>query len=195
MAARKSAQRPRGDMDDHARIRAVFLDRRETYSATATADLSGVKWPDLLERIENGEIESRRRVTYSGIRWDDVARLLMERVPLRTIFDALGERADEVLPALLRLERLDMRVPAYVIRVLEWAARSEGVTVEQYFHGQLFEWVEGMWTVNAEMDNLPGVVEALFFPEPPPQRSNAVYVGSTDGRVPDSLKVAPRTRK
>jgi len=122
--------------DDRARIRAVFLDRREAYSAPAAVQLTGLDRADLLDRIESGEIDSTRRVTHA-IPWDDVARLLMERVPLEAIYDALGDRADEALPPLLRLERLDVRVPAYALRVFEWIARFDGVTVEQYLHREL----------------------------------------------------------
>lgn len=157
-------------MDDHERIRAVFLDRQESYSGPEATRLLGTTWSYLLDRIVTGEIEATQRVLYSDIPWDDVVRLLMERVPLTTIYAALGDRADEVLPSLLRLERLDIPVPAYVIRAVEWAAQKRGVTFEQYLHGELFDLVESIWSINPAIDKVPGIVEALFFPDDPPAR-------------------------
>jgi hypothetical protein len=43
----------------------------------------------------------------------------MESVPLETIYDALGGPFRRSATGLLRLERLDVRVPAYVLRLLE----------------------------------------------------------------------------
>jgi hypothetical protein len=161
--------RPKDLSSDHARIRAVFLDRRDTYSTPAAALLTGLDRADLLDRIRTGEIDSVPRVTHR-IPWDDVALLLMERVPLATIYDALGDHADEVLPSLLRLEPLDVRLPVYAIRMLEWIAKLDGVTVEQYLHRELFDLLETLWRTHPEVDETPGVAEALFFPDLPPRR-------------------------
>ena len=130
-------------MDEGSRIRAVFLGRQASYSASAAGQLIGIKRADLLERIETGEIDAVRRVTHA-IPWDDVARLLMERFPLEAIYDALGERADEALPPLLRLERLDVRVPAYVLRVVELVAKWAGTTVERELRRELFDLIESL---------------------------------------------------
>lgn len=161
--------RPKRDIGDGAEIRSVFLDPRETYSAPAVFRLLGIGRDDLLERIRTGEIESRPTVTHN-ILWDDVVRLLMERVPLEAIYAALGDRSDEALPSLLRLERLDVRVPAYVLRVLEAVTSRTGTTVERYLHEEFFDMIESLWRTDPDVDKIPGVAEALFFPDPPPSR-------------------------
>ncbi len=169
MVARKRRGPKRDISDDRSRIRAVFLDRRATYSTLDAVQLSGIDREDLLDRIETGEIDAAQRVTYA-IPWDDVARLLMECVPLEAIYDALGDRADEVLPPLLRLERLDVRVPAYILRVLELVASRAGMTVERHLRGEFFDMVESLWRTHPEVDQIPGAGEALFFPDDPPRR-------------------------
>jgi hypothetical protein len=155
------------DREDAVRIRGIFLQRRETYITADAALLTNTDEEELLARIETGEIDAT--VTYR-IPWDDVARLAMERWSLEAIYDALGDHADDALPPLLRLERLDIHVPAYVLRILAWIAAAENTTIEHYLRAEFFDLAESIWNLNPEIDHLPGVAAALFFPDEPPRR-------------------------
>jgi hypothetical protein len=92
--------------------------------------LTGANRDDLIQRIEDGEFEVRRAEYW--LPWDDVARLALDRWPLEVIYEALGDRAGEVLPDLLRLEDFTASIPAYVARFLELKAAQEKVTIGEY---------------------------------------------------------------
>lgn len=154
--------------DRDACIRSLFLKRRESYSTAEAARFTNLKRDELIRRIEeDGEIEPVRAEYW--IAWQDVVRLALERWPLDVVYAALGDRADEALPSMLRLENFTARIPVYVIRLLEHAAAREKTTIQEYLRRELRELAEGENMKPGAADELeakiPGFHEALFFPD------------------------------
>lgn len=152
--------------DERARIREVFLSKRDEYEATEAARLTGVDPERLADEIERGWVETR---TAHFVDREDVLRLALEQWPLATIYAALGKDADQVLPRLLRLEELRLRVPAYIVRVVEFQAKKNNFTASETLRYVLREYAENVRGAHPEMDQeIPGLAEAMSFPGKPP---------------------------
>lgn len=81
------------------------------------------------------------------------------------IHDALGSDASGVLPRLLRpIELKSLRLPEYLIRLLEALATKEGVTVEDYLYTAMLDLEVAADPVVLET-LLPGFTEAIRFPD------------------------------
>jgi hypothetical protein len=87
--------------------RELFLSPRKDYSPLDAARLTDNDPAELERLIAKGHLEAR---TLYLIEKPDVLRLALDRWPLETIFGALGTDAEDLLPPLLRLERMDLKV-------------------------------------------------------------------------------------
>jgi hypothetical protein len=162
-------KRTKRDAQDEAkRIRELFLSPREDYSPSDAARLTDNDPAELERLIAKGHLEAR---TLYLLAKPAVLRLALDQWPLETIFRALGTDAKEILPPLLRLERLDLKVPGYVIRVIEYAAEQEGKTVSNLLRQLLHDYaVSVRMRTSDDMDEeMPDVMEAMFYPDKPPR--------------------------
>ena len=90
----------------------------------------------------------------------------MLRWTVLEIHDALGTKANSVLPRLLRpVTMRELRLPEYQVRLLETLAQHEGVSVEAYLYGALLHLEVDRDPAEVER-LLPGFTEAMRFPEP-----------------------------
>jgi len=143
--------------EEYARIRTIFLDRKEWYTIEEGARLLA-RTPEWFDQCRL-EPEHGSRVA-----WRELAHQAMEQYSIRYIEDALGEDAARVLPALLRTVDVVLRLPqAYVLRFSE-IARHKGWKLEDlvawYMAGEM-----GSPDTYASMEHEhPGIVEALTFP-------------------------------
>lgn len=150
-------------MTDRERIRTLFLRHRKEYTPTDVARLTRYDAVFLVRQLETGEIEGR--VEYR-IPHHEVMHLALERWPLETIFEALGKDAEGVIPPLLRIEKVQLKVPAYIVRFLELMAGEESTTVNELLRKMLADYVDGSLTENRSAA-IPGLIEAAYFPELP----------------------------
>lgn len=165
MVARKRRRSER-DSSDHMRIRTLFLNqKRPSYSTEVIARMTGVDREELKQRIEDGEFDFEQ-VEY-WLQWRDVVTIAMERWPLDVIYEALGNRADDVMPRMLRPEEFTLPVPSYILRLLEYVAASENLSVAEYVRRELHDLAESESVGNrAEIEvKIPGFREALYFPQ------------------------------
>ena len=155
--------------EERERIRDLFLSPCNSYPAAEAARLTDGDADALLQRIETGELDAQQCYVLER---REVLHLGLERWPLETIYQALGHDAEGILPPLLRPEELRVGVPAYAIRVLEYAASKAATTTEEVLRELLHDYALSMRDNAEENDEaIPGLAEALFFPhEPLPAR-------------------------
>jgi len=89
----------------------------------------------------------------------------MLRWTVMEIHDALGEAANTTLPRLLwPVELKGVRLPEYLIRLLELLAERQRTTVEEYVYTSLLGLETEMSAEEIER-LLPGFGEAMRFPD------------------------------
>ena len=161
----RNRRRPERDKPDHyARIRTIFLKRRSNYSTGDVARLTGLNRDNLIRRIQDSEFDIDR-VEY-WLPWSELVTIALDQWPLEAIYEALGDRADEVLPRMLRLEELSVRMPVYILRMLEHVAAREKVSVAEYLQRELRDLTETEVRRDLTIEErMPGIREALLFPE------------------------------
>lgn len=156
--------------DEAARIRELFLSSRETYSPRAAARLANVDPEQLTQQIDQGYLEARKLYELNR---RTVLRLALEGWTLERVVEALGSDANGLLPPLLHLERVELSLPRYTVRVLEYAARRQGVTPAEMLRRILHDYAATFSATDLE-EEFPGVAEALFYPSEPPERRREV---------------------
>jgi hypothetical protein len=153
-------------------IREIFLRRRAEYTTREAASLLRLGLGDVLNLIESGTLHAevkRKRRQLGGPRhallsWDEVASAALLRWTIVQIHDALGADANRVLPRLFRPAELKrVRLPEYMVRLLETLAQNAGVSLDDYVYSTLLS-----LEVAADADTmeklLPGFSEAIRFP-------------------------------
>ena len=152
-------------------IREIFLRRRIEYTTQQAAQLLRLSVGEFYAWIDRGvlHVERRRKRRQLGgrrnalVTWKELASVAMLRWTPMEIHDALGKEAATTLPRLLRpVEFKGVRLPEYLIRLIEHRAQRERVTVEAFVYTTLL-------ALEAEVDSdeiaqLPGVKEAISFP-------------------------------
>ncbi len=131
--------------EDRARIRQIFLAPRE-YSVAEAARVLKMRQDALTpEAIEQWCLSVLRSSDPPFLRlaWATVAALALKQWPSEAIYDALADDADRVLPKLLREETLTVRLPAYLLRLLEYLAMQDGVRVSEYLRRELHDTFAG----------------------------------------------------
>lgn len=154
-------------------IREIFLRRRIEYTMREAAALLRLTLGDFLGWVDSGvlNVETRTRRKQLGgrrhaiIRWNELASAAMLRWSVMQIHDALGKEANATLPRLLRpIELKGVRLPEYLIRLLETFAQHAGVSVEAYLCTILLA-LEAEANPEEMEQLLPGFIEAVRFPD------------------------------
>lgn len=155
-----------------AAIREIFLRRRIEYTTREVARLLRMTLGDFLAWIDTGvlDVERRKRRKQLGgrrhalVTWSELASAAMLRWSIMEIHDALGKDANATLPRLLRpVELKGVRLPEYLIRLLQTFAQREGVSVEAYLYTVLLA-LEAEASSREMEQLLPGFIEAVRFP-------------------------------
>lgn len=146
-------------------LRRVFLQRRDAYTLTEASRLTGKPRGELIRLIEQRHIDAQKLVDYL-LSWETVASLACEGVQPEALFEALGEDAEGIVPPLLEIVDLHVRVPLYMVRVLEFLRQRKGhATLDAAVREELQDVVENERLVNPAMDEaIPGLREAALFP-------------------------------
>jgi hypothetical protein len=156
-----------------AAIRAIFLRRKGEYTAHEAAQLLRLSVVQMVALVEKGTLHAdlkRKRKQLGGPRqalvsWHELASAAMLRWSVLQIHDALGNRADEVLPRLFRPAELkNVRLPEYQLLLLEALANDAGVTLEDYVYSTLLS-LEVAADPDVMEKLLPGFNEAIRFPD------------------------------
>lgn len=153
-------------------IRAIFLKRRREYTSREAASLLRLTLCDYIAWIESGTLDVQLRLKHrqlGGFRramvsWEELASAALLRWNVMQIHEALGDRAKDVMPKLLRPAELKaVRLPEYQVRLLETLARRARVTLDEYLFTALLDLEVAGDPDEIEM-LLPGFKEAMAFP-------------------------------
>lgn len=145
------------------RIRAIFLQRRETYGPHEVQRLTGLS-PDRVRRaIERGELDGELLRCGFRIRWPQLAALGLDVWSIGEVEQALGEDLAQVLPPLVRMATLTVRVPRYQVAMLEALVRLRGYSIDATVEDALLTVAE-LYADELEQA-IPGFREAIDFPE------------------------------
>jgi hypothetical protein len=142
-------------------IRRIFA-AKQSLAVGQAARLLGIEKATLAAEIEAREISTVEGLDLH-LPWTEVAYLALRTWPLDLIFDALGNDASSLLPALLRPVNFSVLLPAYQVRMLEVLARHERLDAGTYLQGHLLDLASGSDHAALE-EQIHGFVEALFFP-------------------------------
>jgi hypothetical protein len=116
---------------------------------------------DVKRRRKRKQLSGPRRELVS---WEELASAATVRWTVMEIHDALGDEANRVLPRLLRpVELKSLRLPEYLVRLLESLATNEGVSVEEYLYTAMLD-LEVAGDPDPLESLLPGFKEAMRFP-------------------------------
>jgi hypothetical protein len=148
------------------RIRSIFLNRRDSYGLNEARRLTGHSPRAIRQAIHDGEIEATE--TAPGefrIGWVQVAAVAVDTWGVAAIEEELGNtHASFILPPLTRMQAITLRLPRYLIAMLEeLAKRPESGGVNGIVADALSTLAEEQ---GAAMEVVvPGFAEALHFPE------------------------------
>lgn len=154
-------------------IREIFLRRRTEYTTREAANLLRMNQGDFVALIQAGVLDAqvrKKRRQLGGLRqvmvpWNELASAATLRWTIVQIHDALGKEANTTLPTLLRpVELKAVRLPEYLVRLIEALARNAGVTVEEYVYTSLLG-LEAAASPDVMEQMLPGFTEAVRFPD------------------------------
>ena len=143
------------------------------YTTREAANLLRLTLGDFLRYLDTGilRVERRKKRKQLGgrgqalVTWKELASAAMLRWTVMEVHDALGEAANITLPRLLRpLELKGVRLPEYLLRLLEQIAERQRVTVEEYVYTCLLA-VETEMCPDVMEQLLPGFKEAINFPD------------------------------
>ncbi len=147
---------------DHGGIRALFLDRQESYTLAGAARLLGVSAGTLRREAEADDRDAYRSNGAWQFSWRQVAYIALRRWTLSQIHEALGADGERILPPLLALRPITVQLPAYLLRAIEHAATEDQTTVDDWLHLELIDFASGM--VQRMERVLPGFRRAYLFP-------------------------------
>ena len=148
-------------MTDH--IRDLFLHPLPTYSIAGAAIVLGMDVREVKGWVEAGELEGIDTENGLVLPWSEVVSFAMDLWSQEVIEEALGEDLAAVIPELVRLAKLEVRVPRFEIVALERVAGRDGKSVDAVVARELLDLVSlhSPWLA-AEV---PGFAEALQWPE------------------------------
>lgn len=146
-------------------IRRIFLQRRDVYSPTEAAKVLGIPRAAIIDGIKAGDIDASKseHVEYR-LTWRTVATIALEKWHEEAIYDALGSRAEDVLPPLMRLDTLTVSVPLYAILMLRRGAETRGISVDEYLRDILHDAAGDALSTDIEKA-IPGFRRAVTFPD------------------------------
>lgn len=148
-------------MTDH--IRDLFLHPRPTYAIADAATVLGMDWREVRGWVEAGELEGIDTDEGLVLPWAEVVSFAMDFWSQEVVEEALGDDLARVIPELVRLARLEVRVPRFEIVALERVAGREGKSVDAVLARELLDLasVHAPWLSG----EVPGFAEALQWPE------------------------------
>lgn len=143
------------------RIRSIFLQQRPHVSIAEGTVLLGWTRGEMSEAISAGEIEVERTCLDVWIWREELMAKALEVWPLEQIEGALGDDAERVLPASIRLIDLHVRLPRYHVAMLEHLAERARTTVSSALAREL----DGVASGYAEGVSIGGFEAALRWPD------------------------------
>jgi hypothetical protein len=148
-------------LTDH--IRDLFLHPHPTYSIAEAASVLGMDWREVRGWVEAGELEGVETDSGIVLPWPEVVSFAMAFWSQEVVEEALGDDLARVIPELVRLARLEVRVPRFEIVALERMAGREGKSVDAVLARELLDFVSvhSPWLSG----EVPGFGEALQWPE------------------------------
>jgi hypothetical protein len=147
---------------ERQRIRAVFLDRAESYGLSDAARLIGVPYEKLRREIRSGDRDGTKVNGRWRLTWRQLVFIALDRWTLAEIHDALGTDGSRILPPLLSLRSVTVRLPEYILRALEVVAADDGKTIDDSLYGELIDFAGTMSPRLAR--RVPGYQRAYLFP-------------------------------
>lgn len=150
-------------------LRRIFLQKRPEYSPTEAAKVLRIPRKEVVHMIEKREIDAETRVTHR-LPWLPLAEHVLGQYTVAELIEALGKEAAAVIPPLLYpSEPLHVTLPIYAVKMLEYLAEGEHVSVDEMLATILHEYAEELMqgTPRAAEEAIPGFEAALAFPDEP----------------------------
>ncbi len=155
---------------DRERIAELFARRQPAYGSDDVLRLIGISSGQLNGAIDDGVVTPERNdVGTSVISWEDVAHLALDEWTPRMIEAALREESSEVIPLLNQHRLIQISLPIYLIRLLDYQARFESATrnvprnASDIIERVLREFADGRDTAALDGE-IPGFLQALQYP-------------------------------
>jgi hypothetical protein len=155
---------------DAARIIELFARRQPAYRSDDILRLIGTSIGQLTAAIDAGDVTPELNdIGASVISWEDVAHLALDEWTPRMIEAALHEGSSEVIPLLNQHCLVQVSLPIYLIRLLDYQARFESATrhIPRYasdiIERVLREFADGRDTAALDVE-IPGFLQALQYP-------------------------------
>jgi len=149
------------------RIRRIFLNRQDWYMPRLVTRLTGILPARVRAMIETGELEAvpaeKPWDKSWRIRWPQLAALALDIWPIEVIEQELGEEAAQVLPPLVRTIPGSMRLPRYLVAMLQTLEKRDGIAPSRRIADALALIAEE-YAASLE-EEIPGFREAMNFPE------------------------------
>lgn len=162
---------------ERERIIELFAKRQPAYTRADVLRLLGLTGEEFEQEVAGlvfgPELNDRGATVF---RWEDVAHLALERWTPRMVEAAL--RMKEACPPLNRHRLIRVSLPIYLIRYLDFRARTESANrlprnASDIIERVLHEHADGddIWTLDVE---IPGFLQALRYPYYTPRDGAAV---------------------
>jgi hypothetical protein len=155
---------------DAARIIELFARRQPAYGSDDVLRLIGISIGQLTGAIDAGAVTPERNdAGASVISWEDLAHLALDEWTPRMIEAALREKSSEVIPPLNQHRLIQVSLPIYLIRLLDYQARVESATrhvprnASDIIEQVLREFADGRDTAALDAE-IPGFRQALQYP-------------------------------
>jgi hypothetical protein len=146
-----------------SKIRNLFLNPQQTYSAAEAAQATGMSLEDVLGWMEVGELEGIKVRGEIVLPWDELVSFAMDFWEQADIEAALGAELAEALPDLLQLADLEVRIPRIEVMTLEKLAARDGRSVDTVLARELRD----VMSAHSEWlaKEIPGFAAALSWPQ------------------------------
>jgi hypothetical protein len=155
---------------DAARIIELFARRQPAYGSDDVLRLIGISIGQLTGAIDAGAVTPERNdAGASVISWEDVAHLALDEWTPRMIEAALREESSEVIPPLNQHRLIQVSIPIYLIRLLDYQAHFESATrhvprnASDIIEQILREFADASDTAALDAE-IPGFLQALQYP-------------------------------
>jgi hypothetical protein len=166
---------------DRQRIILLFAHRQPTYAPSDVLQLLGITHEELQTAITNGVIsEQHNDQGAKVIPWDDVAGLALERWTPRMIQAALHTESDPGIPLLNQHRLIQVSLPIYLIRFLDYRARQESANRLPRNASDILEHIlhdvantQDTAAIDAEV---AGYAQALTYPYFVPRRTGILWL-------------------
>jgi len=144
------------------KIRKLFLEPKESYSAREASRTLGIAAKELREWIDAGEVEVSETARGLTVPWSEVVTFGLEIWSQAVVEEALDENVAAAIPELLQLTELSVRLPRMEVLAMEKVAAREGRAVDALLASHLLDLVsaEADWLA----DQIPGFTSALAWP-------------------------------